>query len=304
MNLRLILVIALCLVQTSVSHKRSGIAEPVRWEDELARLNSILKTLPSDLDKTTFLRVYTGELIDIGLPDDQTNQLYQSIDFESFNLNKFYGLFKQDKLPAACGVTSYFYIKLLQAFGFKAYQYSFGFTQKPYQRFIHSVALVEIDYKGARRLIIQDPYLDLTYRNKDQEPIDFFDFLKLLKKRQYDAIVMDTTTLSTSLLVPDPSAYYPGLNDTCQKLMAQAFQQDNGAWKTKIPIVRNYQTLMQSPCDNFEQAFVSAMHESGYQEPFIYAYTMRASEVVGSSDHQSIQLQIDAIVNASGDSPQ
>ena len=304
MKLRLILVIALCLVQTSVSHKRPGLAEPARWEDELARLDSILKTLPSDLEKTTFLRVYTGELIDIGLPDDQTNQFYQSIDFESFNLNKFYGLFKQDKLPAACGVTSYFYIKLLQAFGFKAYQYSFGFTQKPYQRFIHSVALVEIDYKGARRLIIQDPYLDLTYRNKDQEPIDFFNFLTLLKKRQYDAIVMDTATLSTSLLVPDPSAYYPRLNDTCKKLMAQAFQQDNGTWKTKIPLIRNYQTLMQSPCDNFEQAFVSAMHESGYQEPFIYAYTMRASEVVGSSDHQSVQRQIDAIVNASANNPQ
>jgi hypothetical protein len=304
MNLRLILVIALCLVQTSVSHKRSGGANPVRWEDELARLNSILKTLPSDLDKTTFLRVYTGELIDIGLPDDQTNQFYQSIDLESFNLNKFYGLFKQDKVPAACGVTSYFYIKLLQTFGFKAYQYSFGFKQKPYQRFIHSVALVEIDYKGTRRLIIQDPYLDLTYRNKDQEPIDFFNFLTLLKQRQYDAIVMDPSTSTTFLLVPDPSAYYPHLNNDCKKLMTQAFQQDNGTWKTKIPIARDYKTLMQSPCDNFEQAFVSAMHESGYQEPFLYAYTMRASEVVGSSDHGQVQQQIDAIVKASRDNPE
>ena len=143
MNLRLILVIALCLVQTSVTPKKPATEGAVHWEDELARLSSILKTLPSDLDKTTFLRVYTGELIYIGLPDDQTNQFYQSIDFESFSLSEFYALFKKDKVPAACGITSYFYIKLLQAFDFRAYQYSFGFKEKPHQRFIHSVALLK-----------------------------------------------------------------------------------------------------------------------------------------------------------------
>jgi hypothetical protein len=303
MNLRLILVIALCLVQTSVSHKKPAVAGSVSWDDELARLQAILKTLPSDLDKTTFLRAYTGELIDIGLPDDQTNQFYQSIDFQSFNLAKFYAMFKQDKVPAACGITSYFYIKLLQAFGFKAYQYSFGFKQAPYQRFIHSVALVDIDYKGARRLIIQDPYLDLTFRNQDQEPIDFFDFLTRLKQRRYNGIVMDPSSVNTSLLVPDPSPYYPRLSQACQNLMAQAFQQDNGTWKTKIPITRNYHTLMQSPCDNFEQAFVTALRENGYPEPFIYAYTIRASEVVGSEDHARVQQQVDTVI-ANRDTPE
>jgi hypothetical protein len=86
------------------------------------------------------------------------------------------------------------------------------------------------------------------------------------------------------------------LNDACKKQMSQAFRQDNGTWNTRIPIARDYVTLMQSPCDNFEQGFVSAMHDSGYQEPFIYAYVLRASEVVGNDDHALLQQRIDSII--------
>src|SRR6185295_6234967 len=208
MKLRLILVMAFCLVQNSVTQNKPATERLRDWQVELARLDAVVQTLPSDFEKTTYLRVYAGELIDIGLPDNSTNQFYQSVDFESFSLSEFYALFKDDKVPAACGITSYFYIKLLQAFGFKAYQYSFGFTQKPYQRFIHSVALVEIDFKGTKRLIVQDPYLNLTYRNQNQEPIDFFEFLSLIKQKQYEQISMDSGSLTTVLLVPDASSYY------------------------------------------------------------------------------------------------
>lgn len=283
-------------ITTPVSAPESTVESSLLWEKELARLDSILKTLPSDLDKITFLRTYSGELIDIGRADNQTNRLYQSVNFESFRLSEFYSLFKRDSIPAACGITSYFYIKLLQTFKFKAYQYSFGFKEKPYQRFIHSVALVEVNFRGTPRLVIQDPFLNLTYRNHAGEPIDFLEFLSIIKQKRYELIVIDPSSVTTFLLVPEPSLYYGHLNDACRKLMSQALQQDNESFKTKLPITRNYATLMQSPCDNFEKAFVDAMHKNGYKEPFIYAYTLRASEMVGDSDHQQVQHKIDSIL--------
>src|SRR5262249_41561876 len=154
-----------------------------------------------------------------GRVNDQTSAFYQSIDFESFRLSRFYPLFSRHRIPAACGMTSFFYIKLLQSFGFKAYQYSFGFKDKGYERFVHSAALVEIEYGGRRRLIIQDPYLNLSYRNQAGEPMDFFEFLSAIKRRRYEKIVMDPSSLTTSLLVPDPALYYPYLTDSCKKMM-------------------------------------------------------------------------------------
>jgi hypothetical protein len=92
--------------------------EGLVWENERTRLGAVLASLTSDLDKTTFLRTYCGELIDVGRIDDQTSRFYQSIDFESLRLSLFYPLFKRHRIPGTCGTTTYFYIKLLQCFGF------------------------------------------------------------------------------------------------------------------------------------------------------------------------------------------
>ena len=140
----MLLSLVVCLVQGSAPHDDPTDRRGLRWEHEVARLASHLSTLASDVEKTTFLRHYTGQLIDIGRPDGRTQTRYQSLNFDSFDAAEFYPLFSDDRVPAACGITSFFYIKLLHRFGFKAYRYSFGFTGKPYERFIHSVALVEI----------------------------------------------------------------------------------------------------------------------------------------------------------------
>jgi hypothetical protein len=254
MTLRLTF-LAFFLVQSSVTLQAPTHEASLLWQNELARLGSILKTLPSDLDKTTFLRIYSGELIDIGRLDNQTSRFYESIDFDSFSLSGFYSLFKRDSIPGTCGITSYFYIKVLQTF------------------------------------------VNLTYRNQKGEPLDFFEFLSLIKKKKYELIVMDAASLTSSLLIPDPSVYYTYLDDDCKKLMSQAIQQTNGSLKTKLAITRNYATLMQSPCGNFENGFVDALRKHGHEEPFIYAYALRASEMVGDSDHEEVQRRIDSILN-------
>ena len=288
--------VACCLVQGADEQPVSRRAHARLWEAELARLQAQLQAWPSDFDKTTFLREYTGALIDIGRPDRDTRRLFQSVDFDSFDPAEFYPEFRHDRIPAACGITSCFYIKLLQAFGFKAYQYSFGFTEAPYERFVHSVALVDIEFRGTKRLVIQDPYLNLTYRTRGGEPMDFFEFLSALKQHAYERIVMDASSLRTSLLVKDPAVYYPYRSHACRDLMAAAFRRADGTLRTQVPISRDYVTLMQSPCSSFEADFVEAMRRHGMSQPFIYAYTLRAADLVGAPDHAELQRRIDRIL--------
>ena len=65
---------------------------------------------------------------------------------------------------------------------------------------IHSVVLVDINFHGTQRLIIQDPYLNLTYRDPEQAPIDFLDFLlAALNRKEFEHIFMDASCVATSL---------------------------------------------------------------------------------------------------------
>lgn len=290
------LLLAVCLASVSTTDP-GGPAASRLWDRELARLRPLVSALPTDLDKTTFLREYVGGLIDIGRPDRRAARLYHSVNFESFDPSKFYPLFKSHTLAAECGITTFFYMKLLHIFGFRAYQYSFGYTEERFAQFIHSVTLVEINFRGARRLIIQDPYLDLTYLNSKHEPIDFFDFLAALKHKQYNGIVMDASQVATFLLVPDVALYSPYLSSECRALMRAALRRQDGSLKPRIPFTRSYSQMMTSPCDNFEKGFVEAMREHGVNEPFVYSYTLRASDFVGSADYHELQARIDAALH-------
>jgi hypothetical protein len=288
------LLFILCLVALTVHHPATNPPRSL-WNEELAKLRKQVDAMPSDFEKTTFLRQYVGGLIDIGRPDDRAKRIYQLVNFDNFDTAEFYPRFLNHSLAAECGVTTFFYIKLLHAFGFRAYQYSFGFTDEPYARFVHSVALVKINVRGTDRLIVQDPYLDLTYRDLNGDPIDFFDFLASLKRKDFRRIVMDASSVATSLQIPDPSAYHSLLSNSCWASMVAALRRGDGSLRTRIPIVRSYSNLMQSTCGNFEILFVEAMRKHGLQEPFHYSYMLRASELVGSPDHAEIQERIDAV---------
>jgi hypothetical protein len=290
-----LLALVLCLT-LGASSRDSAPAGSVVWDAEVARLAAQLASLPADFEKTTFLRRYAGELLDIGRLDDRTQQRYRAVNFELFDPAEYYPLFRKNSMPANCGITSFFYIKLLHRFGFKAYQYSFGFTSAPYDRFIHSVALVEIGTRGTRRLIVQDPYLNLTYRRRDGEPMDFYELLSALKAKRYQDVVMDAAELTTSLLLGDLSLYRPHLSDDCMARMANLVTRPDASTRSELPITRNYATLMQSACADFEQGFRGALRDHGLDEPFIYAYTLRASDLVGSPDYDQVQRRIDAIL--------
>jgi len=294
-HVKSVLLLALSLTAVVVL---DGTATPARrlWYEELARLRRQIDKLPSDYQKTTFLREYVGGLIDVGRLDDRTKHFYQSLTFESFDPVEFYPKFLGHSLAAECGITTFYYIKLLQAFGFKAYQYSFGFTEHPYERYIHSVVLVDISYQGTKRLIVQDPYLDLTYRDSDDRPMDFFDFLLALERKEFGRIVIDASSVNTSLLVPDPALYYSHLNETCRTLMSGALRREDGSLRPRITIVRSYANLMQSACGSYEAEFLEVMHRHAIYEPFVYSYTLRAADMIGSPDRGEVQDRIDAVL--------
>jgi hypothetical protein len=291
------------LAKTAAAAYRAirGTAGP--WRVELAGLRSVVTALPSDLERASFLRTYCGGLIPLGLIDPKrldprTSRLYRSTDFAAFDPAAFFPLFKNQVIPAECGITSYFYIKLLHSLGFKAYQYTFGFKGAPHQRCVHSVVLVEIQCARDKRLIVQDPYLNLTYRDYEGNPLDFLEFVSRIKRSEYDRIVMDSSPVTTSLLVPDLTLYDPHLNEEYKRLILTALRGPDGQVKTKLNITRDYATLMQSPVDNLEEAFLAALRDHGHREPYLYAYMFRASDLVGAADHKLVQRKIDAALSA------
>jgi len=263
------------------------------WHAELANLRRQLERVESDFEKTTLLREYTGSLIAIGRPAERTARRFGSTSFHSLDLTKAYPALKSHALPAECGVTSLFYIKMLGSLGYTAYQYSFGFREKPYKRLVHSVGLVEIDFREVRRLIVQDPYWNLTYCDREGAPIDFFAFLAAIKSRQYEQITVEMSSVATSLVISDTTVY-PAMSDACKAIMARAFTNSDGSRKAEIPIARNYTTLMQSPYHHVENMFVQALHEHGFHEPFLYAYTLQTANVAGDRGSRDLQRKISA----------
>lgn len=83
-----------------------------------------------------------------------------------------------------CAGYSYALMKLYREFGYKAFSYHSGRLDA----FNHVITLVEITYKGKKRLVIEDATFDVTYMDDNMEPYDFFTFLDTLEKRQFESI--------------------------------------------------------------------------------------------------------------------
>jgi hypothetical protein len=80
-----------------------------------------------------------------------------------------------------CAGYSYALMKLYKEFGYRAFSYHSGRLDA----FNHVITLVEIKYKGNKRLIIQDATFDAEYLNEKGEPYDFFRFINILQTKEY-----------------------------------------------------------------------------------------------------------------------
>lgn len=83
-----------------------------------------------------------------------------------------------------CAGYSYVLMKLYKEFGYTAFSYHSG----KLSAFNHVVTLVEISYKGEKKLVIQDASYDATYVDANMEPLPFSAFLRLIEAKQYDRI--------------------------------------------------------------------------------------------------------------------
>lgn len=83
-----------------------------------------------------------------------------------------------------CAGYSYALMKLYREFGYKAFSYHSGRLDA----FNHVITLVEIVYKGERRLVVEDATFDATYIDENKDPYDFFTFLDMVQKRRYASL--------------------------------------------------------------------------------------------------------------------
>lgn len=100
-----------------------------------------------------------------------------------------------------CAGYSYALMKLYREFGYKAFSYHSGRLDA----FNHVITLVEITYKGEKRLVIEDATFDATYIDDNMDPYDFFTFLELLQKKRYTSIHIIQSNSPPHLYICDRS---------------------------------------------------------------------------------------------------
>ena len=117
------------------------------------------------------------------------NQINQDGEWNAKSADEQFAVFERTDCGVMCGGKSQFHAKLLRSFGFKAFWVSCGSApgEKGHPAG-HSVTLVEL---SDGRQIISDVTFGMTLADRQtKEPLDFFEILSRLKRREHDSIIV------------------------------------------------------------------------------------------------------------------
>lgn len=136
-----------------------------------------IKYEKNEFIKVNLLRQYTYENVDMGKP-------LLGPEFNKKSALELLTAFFQDKGGMMCRGHAFTLMKIYEVFGFRSYVLSMG---RP-NIVNHSLVLVETNYNGHKILSIQDPYFNITYIHQDGFPLDYFEFLSILKAKRHNLI--------------------------------------------------------------------------------------------------------------------
>lgn len=137
----------------------------------------------SDIDKTTYIRQKTAELIDVGVGEN---------DFANINPHwtqakgeEFYDIFFANKATVKCGGTAFFLQNIYKDLGYESYTYDMGCSSL----YTHQVTLVRL--ASDKKLYVQDAFYNISYYDKyDEHYLSFDEILALLNKSKDSLIVI------------------------------------------------------------------------------------------------------------------
>ncbi|HXH20104.1 MAG TPA: hypothetical protein VNJ07_13595 [Chitinophagales bacterium] len=227
-------------------------------------LDSLNQASDSDFGKLNEIRNYLAQRIDLGNTKSKLKNEYYNMPWDSFSPYQCITLFKENKLTANCGITSYALAKLYAEAGYKTYVYNCGYAGTP---FTHEFNLVEMQGK----LILQDAYYNLTAVDSTGEPKDFLQFLSEIRQCNYHNIfIRSDEILTENWMDTVPELDYEILcnADFPEWYKKHIVKMEITANRLKILVKRNYHYFTQP----FSQRLRLKLQEDGLCENYLSLY--------------------------------
>ena len=263
------------------------------WQLELDSLSQELAVLDK-VAQTTLLRNYAGRLLDVGYVPESLNQRYRSMLITDTNVVYWYDLFRRDAVPTHCDVISKFYVYLLNHFGFKAANYTYGLKGTA---FTHTVTAIDIGNADQAYIILQDPTLATLYLDNQEQAIHLPDHWKELAEGHPENIKWTSDTVTTKALVlpeaVEEVTAYLSATEGCEEMLADYQLKNTDGEGIKTSFQRHYLSW-QNYCDRFDQRFLTALAEEGYAVDLRSALLVQAE--VWGGDQKLIQY-LQPIIN-------
>lgn len=230
------------LVQSIAINAQNRIGSYPLWEKDEKLLDSVLATLSNDFNKTCYLRRYVSGLCAIG---NRPNYYCDNYTLTENSVNTlfplYYEILKTNKGTAKCGLASYMLNELYRRKGVTSCTYNVGISGT---KNTHEFVLVKIKHGNDSLAIIQDPHFNLTITNEKNQPIDFTQYLRCLKKRKGAFLKMKLDTINSHIIVSDKN-YREQVNEKRNLILkssdsSQVKYDDSYAI---IPFVKHYESI-------------------------------------------------------------
>ncbi len=153
-----------------------------------------------DWTRTTLLREWVAEHVDV--------ELEKTLDYEAAGLysdhpGEVMANFFADRGGVWCAGFAHALLRIYELFDIPCYYFAFGWPDAE-THVTHAVTLVEIEHEGEQRIVVQDPYLNLTLADAAGAPLDIRDMLRLLKQGEHERIQVRQATVRETDVLWDP----------------------------------------------------------------------------------------------------
>lgn len=132
----------------------------------------------SDWEKVSLIRQWAYENSDLAGADAIKLEHQADFDYSRRGAAGLFGAYFEDRGGAYCGGTSVALSALYEVFGFQSHAISMGFPGP--ESLTHTATLVDIVHDGRPLTVIQDAYVNVTYADLNDEPMDLFELSRRL----------------------------------------------------------------------------------------------------------------------------
>ncbi|MCX6198255.1 MAG: hypothetical protein NTY88_03405 [Bacteroidetes bacterium] len=267
------------------------------WLHHKHVMDSCMRPMKTDLEKTTFLRKYACAVIITGsYPNYWCDNYHKVQDIRWFELPRYFDIFANDSGTAKCGLTSYIFGALLSHYGFESYLYNMSASDG---KCTHQTTLVYINDGEKRKLICQDAYYNFIITDDEGNPKDFFEMLTELKSGSTNAVIKSDTAIS-KMIVPSALFNIDKLpKETTASLMSVSKLKGANTEQNYqlIQYQKSFSTMTKmDPRSKFENECLAGIEKAGYPRDFLYMFLLQLGDLYSKNEVSYLQAKINSIL--------